>query len=101
MNGVLGLPCSMVSRQRTSARQQEPLSLPTLDTVPEPITVPLISERDLAQCAMSMGKSNVISMPALGAPDSYFDLIDKRLPGHNEDVEALRGRRILIDGGPE
>lgn len=34
-------------------------------------------------------------------PDSYFDLIDKRLPGHNEDVEALRSRRILIDGGPE
>jgi len=34
-------------------------------------------------------------------PDSYFDLIDKRLPGHNEDVEALRSRRILIDGGPQ
>ncbi|MCL4104447.1 UNVERIFIED_CONTAM: hypothetical protein GTU68_047409 [Idotea baltica] len=34
-------------------------------------------------------------------PDSYFDLIDRRLPGHTEDVEALRERRILIDGGPE
>ena len=33
-------------------------------------------------------------------PDSYFDLIDERLPGHGEDVEALRKRRILIDGAP-
>ena len=32
--------------------------------------------------------------------DTYFDLIDKRLPGHGEDVEALRARRILIDGAP-
>jgi 4-hydroxyphenylpyruvate dioxygenase len=33
-------------------------------------------------------------------PDTYFDLIDKRLPGHNEPVEELRKRRMLIDGGP-
>jgi 4-hydroxyphenylpyruvate dioxygenase len=33
-------------------------------------------------------------------PDSYFDLIDERLPGHGEDVDALRKRRILIDGAP-
>jgi 4-hydroxyphenylpyruvate dioxygenase len=32
--------------------------------------------------------------------ETYFDLIDKRLPGHGEDVEALRQRRILIDGAP-
>jgi 4-hydroxyphenylpyruvate dioxygenase len=32
--------------------------------------------------------------------DAYFDLIDKRLPGHGEDVDALRKRRILIDGAP-
>ncbi|TCO75476.1 4-hydroxyphenylpyruvate dioxygenase [Chromatocurvus halotolerans] len=32
-------------------------------------------------------------------PDAYFDLIDERLPGHGEDVEALRQRQILIDGG--
>ncbi|MEP0201489.1 MAG: 4-hydroxyphenylpyruvate dioxygenase [Halioglobus sp.] len=34
-------------------------------------------------------------------PDTYFDLIDERLPGHAEDVDALRERRILIDGGEE
>ena len=30
--------------------------------------------------------------------DTYFDLIDKRLPGHGERVEDLRRLRILIDG---
>jgi 4-hydroxyphenylpyruvate dioxygenase len=33
--------------------------------------------------------------------DSYFDLIDKRLPGHGHDVEEMRKRRVLIDGAPE
>jgi 4-hydroxyphenylpyruvate dioxygenase len=32
--------------------------------------------------------------------DSYFDLIDERLPGHGEDIEALRSRGVLIDGAP-
>ena len=32
--------------------------------------------------------------------ETYFDMIDQRLPGHGEDVAALRQRRILIDGGP-
>jgi len=35
------------------------------------------------------------------SPDTYFDLIDQRLPGHGHDVEAMRKRRILIDGSPE
>jgi len=33
-------------------------------------------------------------------PDSYFDLIDERLPGHGENVDELKKRRILIDGAP-
>ena len=32
--------------------------------------------------------------------DTYFDLLDARLPGHGHDVEALRQRRVLIDGAP-
>jgi len=35
------------------------------------------------------------------SPDTYFDMIDKRLPGHGHDVAAMRQRRILIDGSPE
>jgi 4-hydroxyphenylpyruvate dioxygenase len=30
--------------------------------------------------------------------DTYFDLIDKRLPNHGENVAELRRLRILIDG---
>ncbi len=33
--------------------------------------------------------------------DTYFDLIDKRLPGHGHDVDEMRKRKILIDGAPE
>jgi len=33
-------------------------------------------------------------------PESYFDMIDQRVPGHGEDVERLRANRILIDGAP-
>jgi len=34
-------------------------------------------------------------------PDSYYDAIDRRLPGHGHDIDAMRRRGILIDGAPE
>ncbi len=34
-------------------------------------------------------------------PDTYYEKIDARLPGHGEPVDALRARRVLVDGdGP-
>jgi 4-hydroxyphenylpyruvate dioxygenase len=36
----------------------------------------------------------------LDTPDTYYELLDQRLPGHGEPVEELRKRRILLDGGP-
>jgi 4-hydroxyphenylpyruvate dioxygenase len=30
--------------------------------------------------------------------DTYYELVDKRIPGHGEDLGALRQRKILIDG---
>ena len=30
--------------------------------------------------------------------ETYFELVDKRVPGHGEDLERLRKNRILIDG---
>ncbi len=36
----------------------------------------------------------------LDTPDTYYDQIDVRLPGHGEDIERLRANRILIDGAP-
>lgn len=34
-------------------------------------------------------------------PDSYFDMIDERVDGHNEEVAELARRQILIDGDKE
>jgi 4-hydroxyphenylpyruvate dioxygenase len=33
--------------------------------------------------------------------ETYFELIDTRLPGHGEDVARMRKNRILIDGSDE
>lgn len=33
--------------------------------------------------------------------DTYYDLVDKRVPGHGEDLERMRANRILIDGDVE
>src|SRR6266478_4972875 len=33
-------------------------------------------------------------------PETYFEAIDTRLPGHGEPLEELRRLRILIDGNP-
>ncbi len=35
------------------------------------------------------------------SPDTYYDMIDQRIPHHEHDVQAMRDRRILIDGSPE
>lgn len=32
--------------------------------------------------------------------DTYYELVDKRIPGHGESLEALKKRKILIDGKP-
>ncbi len=34
-------------------------------------------------------------------PDTYYEMLDERLPGHGEDVAALRSRGILLDGSTE
>jgi 4-hydroxyphenylpyruvate dioxygenase len=36
----------------------------------------------------------------LDTVDTYYELIDKRIPGHGENVAELRKRRILVDGRP-
>ncbi|MBP6514662.1 MAG: 4-hydroxyphenylpyruvate dioxygenase [Steroidobacteraceae bacterium] len=33
-------------------------------------------------------------------PDTYFDQLDARVPGHGEPLAELRSRRILLDGAP-
>lgn len=40
-------------------------------------------------------------MKFLDTPDTYYELLDRRLPEHGEDVERLQKNRILLDGSPE
>ena len=37
----------------------------------------------------------------LDTPDTYFDVIDQRVPNHGEDVPRLAKNKILIDADPE
>ncbi len=34
----------------------------------------------------------------LDTVDTYYELVDKRIPGHGEDVAELKKRKILVDG---
>jgi 4-hydroxyphenylpyruvate dioxygenase len=36
----------------------------------------------------------------LDTPDTYYELLERRIPGHGEPIEALRRERILVDGAP-
>jgi 4-hydroxyphenylpyruvate dioxygenase len=37
----------------------------------------------------------------LDTPDTYFDVIDQRVPNHGEDVQRLARNKILIDADAE
>ncbi|GAA0917028.1 4-hydroxyphenylpyruvate dioxygenase [Luteibacter anthropi] len=37
----------------------------------------------------------------LDTPDTYFEVIDVRIPGHSEDVPRLQKNKLLIDADPE
>lgn len=37
----------------------------------------------------------------LDTPDTYYELLEQRLPGHGEDTQQLRNSRILLDGAPD
>ena len=56
-----------------------------------------LGSRDLYQSVDTLRANGVELQDTI---ETYFDLIDQRLPGHGEDVAALRQRRILIDGAP-
>lgn len=36
----------------------------------------------------------------LDTPDTYYELLDRRLPNHGENVPALQANKILLDGAP-
>ena len=56
-----------------------------------------LGSRDLYQTVDTLGANGVKLQDVI---ETYYDLVDTRLPGHGESVEELRRRRILIDGAP-
>jgi len=38
------------------------------------------------------------SVKLLDTPDTYYELVDKRIPGHGENLAELHKRKILLDG---
>jgi 4-hydroxyphenylpyruvate dioxygenase len=56
---------------------------------------------------IALGASNLLhtvdmmrarGVSLLDTPDTYYELVDKRIPGHGENVAELRKRKILVDG---
>ena len=54
---------------------------------------------DLVACWDRLKDLGVPFMTA--PPNTYYEMLDGRLPGHGEDVEALQTRGILLDGTTE
>lgn len=49
----------------------------------------------------SVEKLRETGLEFLNTPDTYYELIEKRLPKHGEPVERLKKNKILIDGNTE
>lgn len=54
---------------------------------------------DLLSCWDRLKHSGVSFMTA--PPQSYYDMLEERLPGHGEPTDELRKRGILLDGSTE
>ncbi|XNV08350.1 4-hydroxyphenylpyruvate dioxygenase [Bordetella pertussis] len=52
---------------------------------------------DIYQTVEALRRNGVVF---LDTPDTYYELLDRRLPDHGEDVTRLRKNRILLDGAP-
>jgi 4-hydroxyphenylpyruvate dioxygenase len=55
-----------------------------------------LSSADIYQTVRTIKMRGV---PFQATPDTYYDLIDSRLPGHGEDVGMMHELGILVDGG--
>ncbi len=46
----------------------------------------------------SVARLRANGIELMDVPDTYYDMVDQRLPNHGEDLAKLREHRILIDG---
>lgn len=49
----------------------------------------------------SVARLRANGIELMDVPDSYYDMIEQRLPNHGEDLDKLRQHRILIDGNAD
>ena len=56
-----------------------------------------MGSQDLFRTVDAMRASGVKLLDTI---DTYYELIDKRIPGHGESVAELKKRKILVDGKP-
>ena len=52
---------------------------------------------DIFQSVKTMRARQVVFQDT---PDTYFEALDERVPGHGEDLEALKELKVLVDGAP-
>ena len=58
-----------------------------------------LSSSDIHRTVNSLRKAGVKFMTA--PPDTYYEMLDKRLPDHNEDIAELKKHGLLVDGDGE
>lgn len=57
-----------------------------------------LTTEDIYETVRTLRSRGMDFMPT---PDTYYNKVDTRVPGHGEDLDALRELRVLIDGAPE
>jgi 4-hydroxyphenylpyruvate dioxygenase len=55
-----------------------------------------LGSRNLYESIEALTRNGLAFMP--GAPDTYYEKVAERIPGHGEPLERLKADRILIDG---
>ncbi|MCL6268505.1 4-hydroxyphenylpyruvate dioxygenase [Sansalvadorimonas sp. 2012CJ34-2] len=55
-----------------------------------------LSTSDIYRTVNSLRKAGVNFMTP--PPDTYYEMLDNRLPEHGEDVESLKAKGLLVDG---
>ena len=92
-DGIVRIPLneSQRSEDRRSTNTSTPTRARASSTSP---ASPTTSTRRSKRCARA-------GVEFLDTPDTYFDVIDERVPNHGEDVPRLRRNKILIDADQE
>ncbi|WP_233883196.1 4-hydroxyphenylpyruvate dioxygenase [Paraburkholderia flagellata] len=57
-----------------------------------------LGTNDIYRTVDGLRTSNIALLDTI---DTYYELVNRRIPGHTEPLEELRKRKILIDGMPE